>query len=274
MYGVVRWETYQCLAVEAVLAGGYQALQHGEGVGVQGNVAVYAEARGMLQPQAAVDDVAQVRVHAGRPVGVVVGKGQAEHVAGAHQMAAIALDQAMQAARGEGEHVQGVPQGVEVEDVGGPAVGVGEGGQILAVLDLELRLAGEVVGALDFSEAWQARARVDEVREDLVDDLDGERLHGTLAGAAPCACACACACACTWAGGGTCACGFAWAWGDLAVVCIYTRPLLEARGLWVVLIARRLQTTLARLTQRLRLGVRLHGLVVTGQPAVSATTLG
>src|SRR5690242_5176374 len=88
----------------------------------------------------------------------------------------------MEAAAGQGQDVEGVAQGVEVEDVGGPAVGVWEGGEVLAVLDLELGVAREVVAALGLGEARQARARLDEVREDLVDDLGGEGLEGAPGG--------------------------------------------------------------------------------------------
>lgn len=149
-------------------------------------MAVDAQARGVLQPQPAVDDVAQVRVDAGRAVGVVVLEGQVEHVAGADEVGAVGLDGGMEAAAGQGEDVEGVAQGVEVEDVGGPAVGVWEGGEVLAVLDLELCVAREVVAALGFGEARQARARLDEVREDLVDDLGGEGLERASGGCCGC----------------------------------------------------------------------------------------
>jgi hypothetical protein len=171
---IIKRETYQGLAVEAVLAGGNQALDDREGVAVEANVAVDALARSVLQPQPAVDNVAQVWVDAGGSVLVVVGKGQVEHVAGADEVGAVALDKGMEAGRGQGEDVEGMAQGVEAEDVGGPAVDVRDGGKVLAVLDLELGLAGEVVGALGFGEAGEARAGVDEVGEDLVDDFDGE----------------------------------------------------------------------------------------------------
>lgn len=178
MVGSGEASTYQSLAVETVVARGNQALYHGEGVAVQGEVAVDAQARCVLQPQAAVDDVAQVGVRGA--VLVEVCKGQVEQVACAHQVAAVALDVGMEACRGEGEDVEGMAQAVEVEDVGGPAVRVGQGGQVLAVLDLELGGAREVVGALGFGEPRQAGAGVHEVGEDLVDDLGGERLEGAF----------------------------------------------------------------------------------------------
>jgi hypothetical protein len=126
----------------------------------------------MLQPQSSVHNFAQVRIYTRRAVLVVVCEGQVEHIARPHQVSAVAFDKLMEAFRGQSEDVKGVPQRLEIKDVGGPALRVGERGQVFTVLDLELCLAGEVVGALGFCEPWQAGARVDEVREDLVCDFD------------------------------------------------------------------------------------------------------
>ena len=164
--------TYQSLPVEAVLTRSDQSLHHGKRIAVQSNAAVYTQPGCMLQPQSPVHNLAQVRIYTGRTVLVVVCERQVEHVARPHQVAAVALDKLIEAFRGQSEDVKGVPQRVEVEDVVGPALRVGERGQVFTVLDLELCLAGEVVGALGFCEPWQAGAGMDEVREDVVDYFD------------------------------------------------------------------------------------------------------
>ena len=74
-------------------------------------------------------------------------------------------------------------QGGPREEVGGPAVSVGRGSQVLSILDVEPDLTGQVVVTLGFSEAGQARAGVGEVGEDVVDDLDGEGLEAGGGGA-------------------------------------------------------------------------------------------
>lgn len=87
--------TYQCLPVEAVLARGDQALHHRKWIAIKGDVTVYTQTRGVLQPKATVDNLAQIGIYAGGPVGVVLGKRQTKHVAGAYEMAAVALNEGM-----------------------------------------------------------------------------------------------------------------------------------------------------------------------------------
>lgn len=210
-------KTYQSLPVEAILTSCKQALDQTKRIAVQPHVTVDAQARCVLQPKAAVDNVAQVWVCAA--VLVKVGKGQVEHVAGAHEVGAVALDKGMEALGGQGQDVEGVAQALEVEDVGGPAVRVGQGGQVFAVLDLELGRAREVVGALGFCEPRQARAGVDEVGEDLVDNLGGERLEGALGGERRCG-----GCAwCAWCGGCGRGGGCGWCGGGVAAGRLHRR---------------------------------------------------
>ena len=143
-------------------------------------MAVDTPPRRMLQPQPPVHNLAQVWIYARRTVLVVVREGQIEDIARPHQVPAVALDELIEAFRGQSKDVEGVPQRVEVEDVVGPALRVRQRGEVLAVLDLELGLAGKVVGTLGFCEPWQTRAGMDEVREDLVDDLDWQSFKRTL----------------------------------------------------------------------------------------------
>jgi hypothetical protein len=73
---------------------------------------------------------------------------------------------------------------VVVEEVDGPAILVRRSRQVLASLDNRSGTGREFDGALSLGKAWQTRAWMGEVGENLVDNLDWQRLEGAPRGGA------------------------------------------------------------------------------------------
>ena len=172
--GIRATTSYQSLPVKTVLTRSDQPLYHRERIAIQAHMAVNTQPWRVLQPQPPVYDLTQVRMNTRRAIPVVMCERQVKHIACPHQMPTIPFDELIEPFRGQREDVERMTQRVEVEDVNGPALRVRKSGQVLPVLDFELRLPRKVVGALGLCEARKTGAGMDEVGEDLIDDLNGE----------------------------------------------------------------------------------------------------